>query len=397
MFPSARAWAVDGRCSDHLPLFLQLHSLGRKSFVRGLRYENSWGKLDECKGIVEGFWSRTSSVPIGTQLGQCGRAVWSWGRGRRKNESESLQYCQRHLTTLRNLSDEESVREFGDAQRQYMTLVQNQSDRYRQRAKEMWYVGGDSNTRFFHNSVNCRRKKNHIHSLRNSRGDVVTDESAKGEIMVDYILRSLQTDITSVEVRAALYAMHPNKSSGPDGLSPAFFQTHWDVVGDEGNGRRTGHPLNCGLWSPPPVGYLRVNIDDALDFAHRRTSLGWVMRTAEGVVIGVVMKRIEGLLAVREAEAMGAREALSWLKGKGWNQVIIESDAQVVTDGVSRGGNGSPYGAVLQEIRVLMDQFESASLWFVRRELNMPAHVVAKKSLYNSSDVLAEYCDFIPH
>lgn len=75
--------------------------------------------------------------------------------------------------------------------------------------------------------------------------------------------------------------------------------------------------------------------------------------------------------------------------------MTIESDAQVVMTGVSRGGNGSPYGAILEEIRVLMDHFESASLRFVRRELNMPAHVVSKKSLCNPSDVLVEYCDFI--
>lgn len=73
--------------------------------------------------------------------------------------------------------------------------------------------------------------------------------------------------------------------------------------------------------------------------------------------------------------------------------MIIESDAQVVTIGVSRGGNGSPYGAILQEIRALMDHFESASLQFVRHELNMPAHVVAKKSLSIPSDVLIEYYD----
>lgn len=39
--------------------------------------------------------------------------------------------------------------------------------------------------------------------------------------------------ITPEEVRNALFAMHPYKSPGPDGLSPAFFQTLWAIVGAE--------------------------------------------------------------------------------------------------------------------------------------------------------------------
>lgn len=33
------------------------------------------------------------------------------------------------------------------------------------------------------------------------------------------------------EVKAALFNMHPNKSPGPGGMSPGFFQNYWKVVG----------------------------------------------------------------------------------------------------------------------------------------------------------------------
>ncbi|XP_031120324.1 uncharacterized protein LOC116023464 [Ipomoea triloba] len=81
--------------------------------------------------------------PIGVRVKQCGGEVWGWGRRRVRGEIESLKRCQLRMADLRDLGDERSVREFGEVQNQYLNLVKGQSDRWRQRAKELWYVGGD--------------------------------------------------------------------------------------------------------------------------------------------------------------------------------------------------------------------------------------------------------------
>lgn len=41
----------------------------------------------------------------------------------------------------------------------------------------------------------------------------------------------LLSPISENEVKEAVFAMHPDKSPGPDGLNPAFFQTYWSIVG----------------------------------------------------------------------------------------------------------------------------------------------------------------------
>lgn len=43
----------------------------------------------------------------------------------------------------------------------------------------------------------------------------------------------LIVEVTAEEVKEAVFSMHPDKSSGPDGLNPAFFQTFWSVVGND--------------------------------------------------------------------------------------------------------------------------------------------------------------------
>ncbi|XP_031125130.1 uncharacterized protein LOC116027568 [Ipomoea triloba] len=127
-----------------------------------------------------------------------------------------------------------------------------------------------------------------------------------------------------------------------------------------------------------------------MDFANSRMGFGWVVRDDAGVIHGVVMRTVEGLFSVREAEAMGAREALSWIKGRGWQHVIVETDAQVVANAVQTGGNYTPFGGLIDEICELLHQFESASLVFISRKFNMPAHVIAKRSL---SMVGVEFCE----
>lgn len=35
------------------------------------------------------------------------------------------------------------------------------------------------------------------------------------------------------EMKNAVFSMHPDKSRGPDGMNPAFYQQFWDVVGKD--------------------------------------------------------------------------------------------------------------------------------------------------------------------
>lgn len=33
------------------------------------------------------------------------------------------------------------------------------------------------------------------------------------------------------EVKFAIFSIHPDKSLGPDGFSPGFYQAYWDIMG----------------------------------------------------------------------------------------------------------------------------------------------------------------------
>ncbi|XP_031121072.1 uncharacterized protein LOC116024317 [Ipomoea triloba] len=259
MFPGARAWSVEGGCSVHLALFLMTDDGRATQFRRRPRFENVWVRNPECRRVITDVWSRLDGVGIGNRLTECGRVVWNWGRRQTQGNLEEVKVCKATMGRLRGLRDGGSVRAFEDCQKRYLSLFRDESDKWKQRAKEMWYTRGDSNTRFFHNSVNRRRRRNRITCLRDSAGVLVSEECQMGRVMIDYfvelfsaeggdarpVLECLESRITAEqnefllrtvtaeEVKGAVFAMHPDKSPGPDGLSPAFFQTYWEVLGDE--------------------------------------------------------------------------------------------------------------------------------------------------------------------
>lgn len=118
---------------------------------------------------------------------------------------------------------------------------------------------GDKNTKYFHAACNKRQRVNHISKLKNDSGqwvdwqgglkaliqsfytDLFTVAPVEYEQVIDCVPHSisqeqnlkLNKEVSKEEVRVALFQMHPDKASGPDGMTPAFFQRHWNIVGED--------------------------------------------------------------------------------------------------------------------------------------------------------------------
>lgn len=128
---------------------------------------------------------------------------------------------------------------------------------WRQRSKQLWLREGDQNSKFFHSATKIRRRNNQISFLVNSSGVKVGWDDGLESLMVSYFTQLFEasdtewTEVTNciartvtdehnadllapvsdIEVKQALFHMHPDKSPGPDGMSPGFYQRYWDIVG----------------------------------------------------------------------------------------------------------------------------------------------------------------------
>lgn len=163
------------------------------------------------------------------------------------------------LNSLVNREDEFGIKLYFKERERLNELLLHEKVYWKQRAKTFWLQEGDSNSKYFHAQASQRKRLNKIPYLLNDAGEKVENaeemmlltreyfsnvftESGRSELIeqtVNQIIIStcqnekLVADLTFEEFTRAVKQMHPDKASGPDGFSPAFFQHFWGLIGIE--------------------------------------------------------------------------------------------------------------------------------------------------------------------
>ncbi|KAK6144752.1 hypothetical protein DH2020_021572 [Rehmannia glutinosa] len=134
-------------------------------------------------------------------------------------------------------------------------------------------------------------------------------------------------------------------------------------------------------WKKPDFPYMKCNVDAAISQQRKLRGIGMILRNDQGDFVVARTIYFPGIYAVREAEAIGVREALSWIHGLGIRQVVLETDAKYVVDSLITQETGiSEYDSIIQECCGFLQSEPEVSVKFVRRNANMVAHELAKGS-----------------
>ena len=116
-----------------------------------------------------------------------------------------------------------------------------------------------------------------------------------------------------------------------------------------------------------------------------------VARNYLGHCIGAVARGRSGMVLPEVAEILGIKEALSWVKDKGWQDVIIESDCLVAIQSIRSGTIlHSYYGRLVEECKhlLLLLKPKRVCLKFIKRSANAVAHFLAKDTSIVSDRIL---------
>ncbi|XP_062014370.1 uncharacterized protein LOC133730878 [Rosa rugosa] len=264
---SSRALTLQPNESDHCPILVELRidrNRGRKP-TRKFRFEEMRHGKAEYTTIIQQQWA---SLTTGNMLQQVSRKIsatskkllhWHITEFNKQNLElrvirAKLEDIMRHPFSLEQYEEQRLLHV------KHSQILSQQETYWRQRSRAVWLKDGDKNSAFFHRKASNRRSRNCIKGLLDDSGiwqvepDVVKrmlleyyqqifasegiDDHALSNIfratpmkVLPHMNRDLLLPYTDKEIRVALFQMHSSKSPEPDGMSPFFYQKHWNIVG----------------------------------------------------------------------------------------------------------------------------------------------------------------------
>jgi hypothetical protein len=259
LFPEVKLFNLLALHSDHSPILLQTNPLRRVRYSYSFKFENLWLKEDDVGEVVEMAWHKDPYAEVTEKVESCADELQRWGRRKRTRFKEELEGCCTEMESLRGNTDVTSVTRYQELYNNHARILVQEEAYWKQRAKMHWLKEGDLNTRFFHMSANARSKVKRVVKLVNEEDVAVTKQEELCEVAKRYfdsLFKSVEGNhdlvlsiinqkvteadnemltapITKEEIYTALMQMHPDKSPGPDGFNPAFYQQFWHVCGDD--------------------------------------------------------------------------------------------------------------------------------------------------------------------
>lgn len=204
-------------------------------------------------------WHQDRLASIVSKLGTIRRKFIKWTRDQNLNSNEKIRKTQQALeAALSSLTPDTAL--IGTLTAELEAAYKEEESYWRQRSQILWLQCGDRNTGYFHATTRGRRALNKFSVLENQDGRAVYREGDIVQVITEYYSRiftaqmsdsslvvhdgisplvTMQMNETliafpsAIEIKEALFSINPDKAPRPDGFSASFYQSFWDILGDD--------------------------------------------------------------------------------------------------------------------------------------------------------------------
>lgn len=267
LFPNIEVEHLIRTGSDHAPLLM---SCGQEAmqFVKYFKFLNFWTKHDSFKQVVkQNWWADFTGDPFlmfKQKLKRVKAALALWSKATFGDIFKQLAIREDIVRVKEILFEEEPTIQnrivLQQAHAELKRYLSIEEQYWKQKAGMSWFAEGDRNTRFFHNHVNGKRQKFNLKRIQDTDSNWLETHELVANTAVDFfsnqftqigdttdyeILNNVPAIVTLEqnlelckypiigEVKDAVFALSGDSASGPDGFTGLFYQTCWDIVGED--------------------------------------------------------------------------------------------------------------------------------------------------------------------
>ncbi|XP_065616451.1 uncharacterized protein LOC136061926 [Quercus suber] len=135
-------------------------------------------------------------------------------------------------------------------------------------------------------------------------------------------------------------------------------------------------------WRPPQASFVKINFDGAV-FCHSNSSgVGAVIRNHDGAVMASYAEKLNQAYKAEEIEALAALKAVQFVYDLGFQKVILEGDSLGLIKALkAEEHNLSPLGLLVEDVKLVANNFVSLSYSHIKRSGNSVAHNLAKHAI----------------
>jgi ribonuclease HI len=138
-------------------------------------------------------------------------------------------------------------------------------------------------------------------------------------------------------------------------------------------------------WLPPQPGWFKANSDGAFSKVHSHRGGGVIVRDHHGAHIACACHFFPRVDDPESAELLACRRAVLLAKEVGATKMVLETDcAGAVSKLNNRELDRLAHGPLVEDIKLLLREFDESLVTYVRRSCNGVAHRLAKEGCRNN-------------
>ena len=135
---------------------------------------------------------------------------------------------------------------------------------------------------------------------------------------------------------------------------------------------------NEKAWTPPSVGFFKINVDGVVPSVEGHSGVGVIIRDWERKVVATKCIPLSGRMVVEETEAIAMKLGIILTKNLGLEKTIFEGDSMQTIQAIEAKEVRSIVGHIVRGILQNLPNFQEAKVRHIGRDVNKIAHELAQ-------------------